>query len=253
MASLFFVRDNETQKNVLASIITKHEMLQKTTSPKIIFAGGSNVSFGLDCKVISDSLKMAAINTAMHGGLGMEFMANNIKPYIHKGDVVVFIPEYENFYSDIFYGEMELVSLLFDVDPLEQKNMDADQWMHLIKYIVPYSAKKIKNQFLELFQKENPTNRIDVYDKNSFNEYGDTYIHWILPAQKFVPMKSPLNKKIKPEAISFIKKFKIFVESRHAKLILFPPVLEESSYAGLKDMIDKIDITLREICDWLFF
>jgi hypothetical protein len=189
---------------------------------------------------------MPAINTALHGGLGLEFMINNIKPFIHKGDIVVLIPEYENFYTDNFYGEMELVSLLFDVDPQEQKSIEAMQWIYLVKYIIPYSAKKIKNRFFELFQKEKKTNGINIYDKTSFNEYGDTYIHWMLPNQQFSPIKIVRDEKIKPEVISFIKNFKMYVENKHAKLVLLPPVIEQNSFANLRYMINKINMTLKE-------
>ncbi|HEX7413143.1 MAG TPA: hypothetical protein VF411_03775, partial [Bacteroidia bacterium] len=203
--SLFFIPDKAAQESVLASIKTKHDLLQKTASPKIIFTGGSNVSFGLDSKTIMDSLKMPVINTAIHGGLGLEFMVNNVKPYIHKGDVVILVPEYENFYTDNFYGEMELVSLLFDIEPQERESVDATQWIHLTKYILPYSAKKIKNRFTELFQKEKVSKEIDIYAKQSFNQYGDTYTHWTLPNQSFTPIKIAMNEKVKPEVISFIK------------------------------------------------
>ncbi|HEX7414969.1 MAG TPA: hypothetical protein VF411_13075, partial [Bacteroidia bacterium] len=244
--SLFFLPDKAAQESVLSSIKTKHVLLQKITSPKIIFTGGSNVSFGLDSKTITDSLKMPVVNTAIHGGLGLEFMMNNVKPYFHKGDVVVLIPEYENFYTDNFYGEMELVSLLFDIEPQERASVDATQWIRLAKYILPYSAKKIKNRFTELLQKEKVSEEIDIYAKQSFNQYGDTYIHWMLPNQSFTPIKIAMNEKVKHEVISFIKEFKTYVEKQQAMLILLPPVMEENSYVNLQDIINNISMELKK-------
>jgi hypothetical protein len=243
--SLFFIPDVVSRTSILAAITDKHEALQKIKTEKIIFVGGSNLSFGLDSKKIIDGFKRPVINMGVHAGIGLEYIVNDVKKYIHKGDVIILAPEYENFYTDNFYGEMELVSVLFDIDQSGRKYVNAKQWTHLFKYIPTYSAKKIKNYLPTLFHKPSPLTNIDIYDRRSFNEFGDAYIHWMLPNQNYMPSKrNSGNEKVNPEVIVFIKEFKSYVEDKGAKLLIFPPVIENQSYNNQAAIIDAISKSL---------
>ncbi|HKC68357.1 MAG TPA: hypothetical protein VKG26_09010 [Bacteroidia bacterium] len=245
--SLYYIPDVVARTSMLAALIDKHEALKKIKTEKIIFVGGSNVSFGMDSKRIVEAYKKPVINMGVHAGIGLEYIMNDVKTYINKGDVVVLIPEYENFYTENFYGEMELISVLFDIDPSGRGYVDRTQWEHLLKYIPTYSAKKIKNYIPTLFHKSNLAQEIDIYDRRSFNEFGDAYIHWALPNQNYMPSKRNSGaEKINPYVITFIKNFKEYVDGRGAKLVILPPVIEAQSYTNQEKMIDAIDNTLIE-------
>jgi hypothetical protein len=245
--SLYFVPDVVSKNSLLAALVDKHQMAGKIQTKKIIFIGGSNVSFGLDSKTISDTFKIPVVNMAVHAGLGLEYIVNDSKPYINKGDVVVLIPEYENFYTDNFYGEMELASVLFGIYPAGKKLVNGEQWKHLVKYLPTYSAKKIKSYVSSLFHKPTVSTEIDIYDKRSFNDFGDAYIHWELPNQNFFSCKKNTGKeKINPEVISFLVDFKKYVSDKEAKLVILPPVLETESYQNQEDMINAIEIELQK-------
>ena len=245
--SLFLVPDVVSRTSILAAITDKHEILKEIKSKKIIFVGGSNLSFGLDSKRIAETYKRRVVNMGVHAGIGLEYIVNDVKKYIHNGDVVVLVPEYENFYTDNFYGEMELVSLLFDIDPAGKEYVNTKQWKHLLKYIPTYSAKKIKNYMPTLFHKPVTTTDIDIYHRRSFNEFGDAYIHWVLPIQTYMPCKRNLgDEKVNPEVISFIIEFNSYVEKEGAKLLVFPPVIEAQSYNNQSVIIAKIAQSLKE-------
>jgi hypothetical protein len=245
--SLYCIPDVVARTSILAAIMDKHEALQKIKIEKIIFVGGSNLSFGLDSKKIIETYKKPVINMGVHAGIGLEYIINDVKVYVNRGDVVVLVPEYENFYTDNFYGEMELVSVLFDIDPEGKKYLDAKQWEHLFKYIPTYSAKKIKNYIPTLFRKSTLTTEIDIYDRRSFNEFGDAYIHWALPNQNYMPSKRNSGaEKINPEVIAFIKDFKKYVENKGAKLVILPPVIERQFYNNHDKMINEIEAALAE-------
>jgi len=243
--SLFFIPDFVSKNSILGGLLDKHETLKKIKTEKIIFVGGSNISFGLDSKKIAAEFNKPVINMGVHAGMGLEFIMNDVKSYIHKGDVVVLVPEYENFYTDNFYGEMELVSVLFDVDPSGRNLVDWKQWQHLLKYMPTYAAKKIKNYIASPFQKQDLAREIDIYDRRSFNEYGDAYIHWALPDQNYLPAKKNKgDEKIDTYVISFIKDFKNYTESKGATLVLLPPVIESQSYDNQANIIDQITVSL---------
>jgi hypothetical protein len=242
--SLFFVPDKVSETSILTALKDKNELLKKTLSPKIILLGGSNVSFGMDSKKLEERYRMPVVNTGLHGGLGMEFMLNHARPYVQKGDVLILMPEYEYFYTNNFYGEMELVSVIFDVEPESKKIISNDQWSHLLKYLPTYSAKKIKNYASSLFQKSATV--VDIYHRNSFNKYGDACLHWDLPNQNYLPAP-PLkgNEKVNSESIQFLKEFKLYVKNRGAALLIFPPVIDKTSFDNQKIIIEKIAEELK--------
>jgi hypothetical protein len=242
--SLFFIPDKVSEDSILAAINDKHHLLEKSGSGKIILAGGSNVSFGVDSKRLSDSLGKKVVNMGLHGGLGLKFILNDIKPYVSSGDLVVLMPEYEYFYTDNLYGEMELVSVLFDIDPAAKKIVDAAQWMHLLRYLPTYSARKIKNYVASLGKKVNYP--LDIYHRNSFNEYGDASLHWGMPSLNYLPAVALTgNERVYSQAIECLKGFKEYLRGKNARLLLLPPVMDSTSFSRQQVIITKIANELK--------
>ncbi len=242
--SLFFIKDRVAQSSILAALPDKHQLLDAIKDPKMMVLGGSNVSFGLDSKVIENQLNMPVVNMGVHAGIGLEYIVNDIKPYVKKGDVIVLIPEYEHFYTDDFYGEMELVQMVFEIEPASKKLLNTEQWMHLIKYLPTYSAKKIKNFVPSLFNKKTET--IDIYHRKSFNAYGDAFLHWTLPNQTYLHApKSNHIENVNKDVIIFLKEFKFYTEKQGARLLIFPPVMDETSFNNKINIITKIAKELK--------
>lgn len=245
--SLFFVPDIVAQRSLLAAVVDKHGMADAIKTKKIIFIGGSNVSFGLNSEVIQKAFNRPVINMGVHAGMGLKYIACEAKPFIRKGDVVVLVPEYENFYTENFYGEMELVQVLFDVDRSGKQYVDAEQWLHLYKYIPTFAAKKIKNYISSLWHKEPISEVIDVSDRGSFNDFGDAYIHWTLPDQGYMSCRPNTgDEKINQAAISFVSSFKDYVTDLGATFVILPPVIEERSFTNQKKIISGITIELNK-------
>ena len=244
MFSLFFIKDKVAQVSILAALPDKHQLLNSINDTKIIVLGGSNVSFGLDSKVIENQLSMPIVNMGIHAGIGLEYMVNDIKPYVKKGDIIVLIPEYEHFYKDDFYGEMELVQMVFEIEPQSKKLLNSKQWMHLLKYLPTYSAKKIKNFIPTLFNKK--VEQIDIYHRKSFNAYGDAYLHWTLPDQNYLHAPKSNNiENVNNEVIVFLKEFKLYTEKNGARLLIFPPVIDKTSFNNKINIITKIAKELK--------
>lgn len=242
--SLFFIPDKASQSSILGALIDKHTMLKSISSEKIILVGGSNVSFGMNSEELVKKYKKPVVNMAVHAGMGLEYIINDIKPFIKKGDRVILIPEYENFYTDNFYGEMELVSVVFNIEPDSKQLLDQKQWLHLLKYMPTYSAKKIKSYIPSLLHKN--SGEIDIYHRNSFNQYGDAYIHWTLPNQPY--FDAPQNngrEQVNEDVIQFLKDFKTFVVDKDAELVILPPVIDQTSYDHQEMIINKIAEKLK--------
>lgn len=242
--SMFFIPDKISQSNILAALIDKHTILKTIHKNKIMLLGGSNVSFGMDSKKLEEKFNKPVVNMGVHAGMGLKYIINDIKPYIHKGDTIILMPEYEHFYTDNFYGEMELVSVVFDLEPDSKQLLDLKQWSYLLKYLPTYSAKKIKNYIPSLFSKKNAA--VDIYHRNSFNTYGDAYIHWDLPSQHYLPAgKNKGDEKVNSEVVLFLKDFNSYVKQQGAQLFIFPPVIDQTSFNHQKLIITKIAEELK--------
>ena len=55
--------------------LVKQDMLSRENrQPSIILVGGSNVAFGYNSKIISDSMNMDVINFGLHAGFGLKYI-----------------------------------------------------------------------------------------------------------------------------------------------------------------------------------
>ena len=78
----------------------KLECLQKIEGNKIIFIGGSNVAYGIDCKLVREKMNLNAMNFGCMVGLGPEILFENVSEFLKPGDSVVLCWEYETYRFD---------------------------------------------------------------------------------------------------------------------------------------------------------
>src|ERR1044072_2906237 len=74
--------NREVRESSLFSLIRKDSLLAKTTGPRIIFIGGSSMSYGLNSALFKDSLRLHPVNTGIHAGLGLKFMLAHTLPFV---------------------------------------------------------------------------------------------------------------------------------------------------------------------------
>lgn len=101
-------RQDET--GFLAANIDKLELLKHTAGRRLILVGGSNVAYSLDGALLQKKLDIPTVNMGLHGGLGLRFSLEEIKSLLHAEDIIVAIPEYEQFYGQL-NGSVELLEL----------------------------------------------------------------------------------------------------------------------------------------------
>ena len=174
LLGLFLPATPRASKSLLFANQKKDELLQHAKPPRMIFVGGSNLSFGINSEIIKNELNVSPLNTAVHASIGIRYMLENTIQYIKEGDTVVLAFEYEHFYRDYNYTSEELLRTIFDVDISKIKLLNFRQAISLIRFVPRYSLTKI-NPF-EYFR----VVESDLYSVNSFNEYGDVYKHWDL-------------------------------------------------------------------------
>ncbi|HVU55987.1 MAG TPA: hypothetical protein VHD83_13075 [Puia sp.] len=231
---LFLPSTPRASKSLLFAEIKKDSLLQHVDSPRIIFVGGSNLSFGLNSQMIEDSLKLFPINTGVHFSLGLKFMMENTLLYVRKGDVVVLIPEYAHFTRDYDAGSEELLRSVMEVDRSKIKLLNTSQILHLIPFIPKYAFSKLLTT--EYFH----VGESDIYSVNSFNRYGDAYAHWNLKRRFFLTEKKT-NGYLNPDVVEGIKKFAGVVKAKGAALFVSYPGLQDISYHNIAGLIAEVE------------
>lgn len=231
---IFLPTTPRASKSLLMASIDKNSLLLETPSPRILFVGGSNLSFGLNSQMIKDSLQINPINTAIHASIGIKFMLDNTLDYVQKSDIVVLAPEYSHFYRSLNSGSEELLRTVFDVNKQNIKHLNIFQIANIIPYLPKYSLTKFKPTEY-FYVKES-----DVYSVNSFNQFGDTYTHWDMEQQEFSPagtIKSEFNHKV----IKFFEEISFAIKEKGGILLVTFPSFQETSFNNSKEQIQKVE------------
>ena len=226
-------------KSLLYAKLKKDSLLINTISPRIIFVGGSNLSFGINSSVIKDSLNLNPINTAIHASIGLEYMMDNTIQYIREGDIIILAPEYSHFYGRSIYGGEELLRTVADIDLSKLSTLKKEQLVNISKSLVKYSFSKFKpTEYWGL--KES-----DIYSVNSFNQYGDVYTHWSMQQKEFSPADT-IKTNYNPNAIKLINNFRVKIEKKNATLFVTYPSYQATSYDKSIKQIKKVEKELLE-------
>lgn len=244
---LFCIKNPYVEEDLLWALPYKHTLLKNTQSPKIVFVGGSNLSFGLDSRRISEAFEMPVVNMGIHGGIGLRYMMNDVLPYVKKDDVVVLVPEYKQFYTSLYYGNNALVSILFDIFPQGIQFISIKHWYKLAPHVIRSATTRIVNIPNGLINRLKPgSTPIGDYDRHSFNNFGDTYTHWhkknkIVSCSK----KCSGEETVDEFVLSEIKEFRSHLQRNGAELIVLPPIYQECSFNNQQYIIKKIETQLK--------
>lgn len=234
LIGLFLPPTPRASKSLLAASVQKDSLMKNVEFPRIIFIGGSNLSFGLNSQMIKDSLKLNPVNTGIDAAIGLIYMMDNALQYVKEGDIIILIPEYEQFYGSFSYGSEELLHLIFDINPSNIKLLKAKQLLNIIPYIPKYTISKFKPKEYSNFQET------DLYGVSSFNKYGDVYSD-LRSERKIFESAKPITKKYNKSVIKSIKKFNSEIERKKAILFVSFPDFQDLSYQTYLEQIKKIE------------
>ncbi|WP_198170130.1 hypothetical protein [Mucilaginibacter arboris] len=228
---------------MLYTQIDKNELLKNTRKPRIIFIGGSNLAFGLDSKLIKDSLHLNPINTGIHINIGLKYMLSNTLQYIKEGDIIILAAEYQQFYGNLADGEGELFSLVTDIVPKSKNLLGNRQYLKLLLLLPEYAQSKLQPLFL--FYKYPKDTIVGIYDRKAFNTFGDACVHWKLPGENPKPYPA-ITKSFNNDALKALINFRNAVEQKKAKLYITFPGYQYSSYKVSVAAIKQVEQQLKE-------
>lgn len=221
---------------------TKLDMLRTTKQPRVIFVGGSNLAFGLNTKEVGDSLHKNAINNALHAGLGLKFIIDDIDEYLLKGDSVIICPEYSHFFGKAAYGAPSTSPILADYRHDMLCKCNAEQLNPIIKGVpkVFVARMEVIKEGLKKVILGDKSRTKYKYRKSGFDEYGDEVSHYSLksdhPKIEASKITGDFNEGFYQYFLSVIRGWK----SRGIHVIMMPPAIYNKQYNLCKDQIELL-------------
>lgn len=233
----------------LLARLDKQEILKETSSPKVVFVGGSNLAFGIDCSQIADSVGMPCVNMGLHAGQGMRFIMDDMDPYINKmkkdeGNVIVIMPEFGHFFGETSYGGATTLGELFLTDPHVIKKMGRKQIFLVIKGI----PKQLTGSIMESIVVP-PKDSDFKYLRSNFDNEGDEISHLQMEydnARTPIPPRVFISEDLNKDFCVFLKE-KILEWREHATVILLPSAIYSGYVEDNYEKLSELDDELRRL------
>lgn len=220
------------QTNYYGAINDKLRRMDSIKESKIVFIGGSATSFGINSKLVQDSLHLPAVNLGTQAGLGYKFILSFPKEHLKKGDIVVCILEYcfyENGQNE-GNGDKSLYEML-SANPWAFKYFNINQWLNGIFY----SPEITWSNYLKL--KTGTYSGVPPYKRNSLSVEGDVIATKNIKSSKMIPSPSPMEEEgiISPEFLDVVNSFVHSMNKKGVEVYIgFPPVAK--TYANFKSL-----------------
>lgn len=212
--------------------------------PTIVILGGSNAAFGYDTKLLNDSLEMPVFNAGLHAGMGMKFFLDDCSQYLKKGDVLVFSPEYDQFYGNLNDGQSEMTDAFYLYHCHYPGEMSYKQIIGVIQNTPSYLRKKIEyNLFALAHLKTDP-----VYTLSSVNKYGDVTWHWYHTRAHSAPDGRGLDcgsGAFNESAFTYLVAKQNELKHKGVTIVMYPAAFEQDAFKGSVKSIEYISKRLR--------
>lgn len=241
--------------NFLSAIVMKHVLLKNAVSPKIVFIGGSNLAFSQDTCRIEETAKSPTVNMGLHGGLGLNYMMEEIKDDIRTGDTVVIVPEYDNFF-DVYDGDITLPMLILNYYTRGIRYLnDTKQYANFPQYLISFiQTKGVQLKDLAIATISGNTYSIaenSVYRKDGFDECGDLISHLDKPStypdKPTDIFKERNNSGFDEKAFTGIGNFANALHSKGIRVVLIYPTIPKDQYATYQTFFEELHTRIKEI------
>ncbi|GHB37134.1 hypothetical protein [Mongoliitalea lutea] len=237
LMSLNVKKRNDIRNNdYMLAMIDKHQRVEGLNSPKLIFAGGSNLAFGLDSERIQEELDIPVVNLGLHAGLGLDFMLKELKDQTKEDDIVVVSFEY--FLDNS--GDRELKKHIRRGYAAAQKYYPINLKDEILSDIfnlrlrIKFPLKEVKSDSLPKFR---------PYTRSAFNIFGDHIAHLEKSHNSDL-----MDRSVIPytywSGIKKINKFSNELKEKGVELYFMYPPYPSSEYEVNKETISMLDVDI---------
>lgn len=200
----------------MGELKSKYERLKSTEGKRIVLIGGSGAAFDCDSSMLEEFFpSYEIVNFGMYAGLGTKAVLDLSEAYIHEGDIVILSPEQsEQTLSDYFNGEYmwQAVDGAFRM----LRDIKSENFETMLGNFPGFAVEKLKY----VLKGQSPQTD-SVYQKKSFNEYGDVDLD--VCRENVLPQGYDVNQKIRfdedvvqPEFLEYMNDWACRLEDKGA-------------------------------------
>ena len=221
---LLSAREDLTYVNYASTFDKKHRLDSLPAGRRLVVVGGSNARFGFDCGVLHRlQPKLEPVNMGIHVGLGLQYMLDEVKGKLTKGDVLLLSAEYNHFFStDLYEGDEGLTDML----------LMKHEWGKALAHVV-----QTQNYFslYALLRKRIRRSRLAPPDidprmevRTKYNRYGDYVGHYGLPPLRWTV--STLPARPSEAVVTAVAATLHRLQQAGVRVLLVPPPYARSAY-----------------------
>lgn len=232
--------------------IDKHARLAMDAPTKMVFVGGSNLSYGLDSAVVERELKVHVVNMGLNAHLGLRFMLDEIKAELRPGDIVVLSPEYEVFFQPVDGFGMDLLALV-KVRPSAIRYLKTwSQWRSVLKATQIAAQEKLERVIRAAVGRPRQVKpqvafKTRMETRAGSNEYGDMINHlgvqWPFPLWRDRGLES---RDFREDGVQLLVTFEREMRDRGVHVLYVHPPVSRSYYDDEKAAIEHAHERLRD-------
>ncbi|MBR0081636.1 MAG: hypothetical protein IJP98_02720 [Clostridia bacterium] len=155
-------------RTYLAALNDKLDRLQTVDGKRIVLIGGSGAAFDVRSDLLETEFSdYSVINFGLYAGLGTSVMLDLAEPYLHAGDIVVFLPE-QSAQTLSTYFNAEALWQATDGASVPWSSLSSEQRSAMLGAFPAFAGSKARLCFFD----GKPSGDA-IYARRSFNGYGD--------------------------------------------------------------------------------
>ena len=239
VSAVAFLTPSRFDETFLGEFEKKVDRLYEAEGEKIVFVGGSSLAFGLDAKLLSDTLGKTVINFGLYATLGTKVMLDYTKNAIGEGDIIVIAPEM-NEQTWSLYFNAEAMWQALDGNFSDIRHIDSENHPAMLGSFWKFAVSKAKYLTQEL-----NVSGLGIYRASSFDDYGfiannrDNDYNTMpggYDAGKPITFSTDM---ISEDFIAYVNEYTKYAESKGAKVYLASCPINESAV--------PLDLTMDDI------
>lgn len=214
----------------------KKQALMDAPSPRMAVVGGSNVFFGIDSQMLTDSLGYNAINMGSQIDIGLKYFMEDAASVLEDGDVLVVMAEYEHFRDMMFGKPVELASALIYDPHRSLSTLNRQQAINALVGVPMYLRNNIF--YWVRYSVLGCPFTEGVYTTLNMDRRGDMIDLPHEPGLRELPAPDRLTK---PLSDQYLDSFAEVVKRlrRRVRVVVLPPVVTRSFYEANRRQIDE--------------
>lgn len=245
VGSIVFLAPSRFDETFLGEFENKVDRLYETKGEKIVFIGGSSLAFGLDAKLLSETLGKPVINFGLYATLGTKVMMDYAKGAIGEGDIIVIAPEM-NAQTWSLYFNAEAMWQALDGNFDDFRHLSKDNYSAMLGGFWKFAASKAK-----YFTQDINIDGMGIYRASAFDDYGFIRNHRDKDYNTMVGGANPdmvidfSTDIISAEFIDYVNEFTAYAKKKGAKVYL--------GSCPMNELALDSDLTLEDIENYVSY